>query len=66
MNAFRRSFFYSLIVISYIELYTPLMRHNVVGVTEVDAQLFSIQWEPALSLSQTNLCMVLCVHTSAL
>ena len=63
MNSLRRSFFCSLIVISYIELQTPLMGHVVVGVVEADVQLFSLQCEPAQS--QTNLCMILRVPTSA-
>ena len=48
--------------ISYKELlHTPVMGHVIVGVVEVNAQIFSAQCEP--SLSQTHLCMMLCVQT---
>ena len=51
--------------ISYKELlHTPVMGHVIVGVVEVDAQLFSQQCAPAVS--QTHLCMILCVPTSVL
>ena len=50
--------------ISYIELYTCSMGHGVFGVEEIDAPLFSLQCEPALS--QTHLCMILRVPSSAL
>ena len=40
------------------------MGHGVFGVEEVDVPLFPPYFEPALS--QTNLCMILRVQTSAL
>ena len=61
---FAEIIFLFFIAISYIELHTPLMGHVVVGVVEVDALLFSPQCEP--DLSQTHLCMILCVPTSIL
>ena len=64
MNSLRRSFFCSLIAFSYTELHTPLMGHVVVGVEMLDAPLFSTQCEP--TLSQTHLCMIHHVPTSAL
>ena len=64
MISFRRSFFCSCIADSYIELHTSVMGHVVVGVVGVDAQLFSLQCEPALS--QTHLCMFHHILTSAL
>ena len=66
MNSAPRSFFCSLIAaISYKELlHTPVMEYVIVGVVEVDAQLFSQQYAPAVS--QTHLCMILCVPTSVL
>ena len=64
MNSLQRSFLCSLIAIRYIELHTSLMGHVNVVVMEVDAPLFSLQCEPALS--QTNLCTILRVPTSAL
>ena len=65
MNSAPRSFFCSLIAISYKELlHTPVMGHVIVGVVEVDAQLFSQQSAPAVS--QTHLCMILCVQISVL
>ena len=64
MNSLQRSFFCSLIAISYIELHTCPMGHVVVDMVEADAPLFSLLCEPALS--QTNLCMILRVPTSAL
>ena len=65
MNYFKRSFFCSFIAISLTELHTPLMGHvYLVGVVEVDAPLFSLQCEQAVS--QTNLCMIHHVPISAL
>ena len=63
MNPLGRSFFCSLITISFIELYTSSMGHGIFGVEGVDVSLFPPQLEPALS--QTNLCMMLCFPTSA-
>ena len=63
MNSLRRSYFFSLIAISYKELHhTPWMGHVVVGVMEVDEPIFSPQCEP--TLSQTHLCMLFHVLTS--
>ena len=64
MNPLGRSFFCSLITISYIELHIPSMGHGVFGVEEVDVPLHPPYFEPVLSW--TNLCMILRVPTSAL
>ena len=50
MNSAPRSFFCSLIAISYKELlHTPVMEYVIVGVVEVNAPIFSPQLEPTLS-----------------
>ena len=63
MNSLLRSFFSSIIAVSYIELHTPLMRHVLVGVVVGDAQLLYPQCEPALS--GINMRMILRVPTLA-
>ena len=63
MNSLRRSFFCSLIAISYKELHhTPWMGHVVVGVMEVGVHKFSPQCEP--TVSQIHLCILFHFLTS--